>query len=231
MKLGVLVFPGSNCDYDCFHLAAEVLGAEAKMIWHEEAELNVDMVIVPGGFSYGDYLRCGAIAKFSKVMEALIKFADSGKPVIGICNGFQILTESGLLPGTLLRNQNMQFVCKDVYLKVASQQTPFTADLALGTVLKIPVAHGEGNYFCSADELAELKKQNQIVFQYCEADGKISAAANPNGALENIAGICNRRGNVLGMMPHPERCAEAVLGNQDGLQLFRFVAEKALPAT
>ena len=231
MKLGVLVFPGSNCDYDCFHLAAEVLGAEAKMIWHEEAELNVDMVIVPGGFSYGDYLRCGAIAKFSKVMEALIKFADSGKPVIGICNGFQILTESGLLPGTLLRNQNMQFVCKDVYLKVASQQTPFTADLALGTVLKIPVAHGEGNYFCSADELAELKKQNQIVFQYCEADGKISAAANPNGALENIAGICNRRGNVLGMMPHPERCAEAVLGNQDGLQLFRFVAEKALSAT
>ena len=230
MKIGVLVFPGSNCDYDCYHLAAQVLGAEASFIWHEESHINADLVIVPGGFSYGDYLRCGAIARFAPVMEALRNFADQGKPVIGICNGFQILVESGLLSGTLLRNTGLRFLCKDVYLRVDSNATPFTSHLALGSILRMPIAHNEGNYFVSRDEYSRLNSNHQIVLRYCDASGASRAESNPNGSYEHIAGVCNARGNVLGMMPHPERASEVLLGNQDGLRLFTGLLKQTVLA-
>lgn len=218
MKFGVIVFPGSNCDQDCYNVVKDVLKQPVKYVWHQETKLDdFDCIILPGGFSYGDYLRCGAIARFSPVMEALKKFADAGRGglVIGICNGFQILTESGLLPGALHRNRDLHFICKPVNLKVENNKTRFTKKCQKGQILNIPIAHGEGNYTCDKQTLAELKKNKQIVFTY--------AGENPNGSVASIAGICNKRGNVLGMMPHPERASESILGSEDGLSVLKSI--------
>lgn len=221
MKFGIVVFPGSNCDHDCLYAAQDVLKQPARFIWHGESRPeDVDCIILPGGFSYGDYLRTGAIARFSPVMEAVKRHAEAGKPVIGICNGFQILLEAGLLPGAMLRNRSLTFVCKYVHLRTDSDRTPFTRSLPAGKVLHIPVAHGEGNYYCDPETLKQLQEQKRIVFRYCTPQGETTADANPNGSLDNIAGICNERGNVLGMMPHPERCLEPEMGSTDGRQLF-----------
>jgi phosphoribosylformylglycinamidine synthase len=227
MKFAVVVFPGSNCDRDCFHVISHVLDAPVEYVWHRDTDLKgADCVVLPGGFSYGDYLRTGAIAKMSPVMDAVAEFARKGGPVLGICNGFQVLLETGMLPGAMLRNKTLNFVCKDTYLrssrrKQASTRTPFTSTLDDGEVIKLPIAHAEGNYFVDDDGLAELRDNDQIVFEYCSKDGEVSEAFNPNGSVGNIAGICSREGNVVGMMPHPERAAEAVLGNEDGLALFK----------
>ena len=221
---GVVVFPGSNCDHDAYHVVKHVLGCEARFIWHKESALgNVDAIILPGGFSYGDYLRTGAIARFSPVMQEVIKFANDGGPVIGICNGFQILLECGLLPGAMLRNRSLQFVCKHVHLRVANTQTRFTSRYPASSVVRIPVAHGEGNYFADDETIRSLQENNQIVFQYADSDGVVADEWNPNGSLLNIAGIMNRRGNVLGMMPHPERAADPALGSVDGQPLFESI--------
>lgn len=222
MKWGVIVFPGSNCDHDCYHVVKHALGEECRFIWHKESRLgDVDALIVPGGFSYGDYLRSGAIARFSPIMEAVKAFADGGGPVIGICNGFQVLLEGGLLPGAMLRNSGLKFICRHVHLRVERNDTPFTNLFATGQVVTIPIAHNEGNYFADDETMAALEKNGQIVFRYCTAGGDVSADANPNGSLGNVAGITNERGNVLGMMPHPERCAESILGHEDGRLVFR----------
>ena len=222
MKFGILQFPGSNCDQDCFHAIRNILKEEAVYLWHKEPDLQgVDVVIVPGGFSYGDYLRCGAIARFSPVMNEVKKFAVAGGLVLGICNGFQILTEAGLLPGALLRNRSLKFICQEVHLRVEHPLTPFTLHYHKGEVIRIPIAHGEGNYFAEPDVLAELNKNRQIVFKYADAEGRETPEANPNGAIENIAGVCNKAGNVLGMMPHPERASESILGSADGLKMFQ----------
>jgi phosphoribosylformylglycinamidine synthase I len=221
MNIGVVVFPGSNCDHDCEHVLGDVLGQSVRKLWHKDASLDgLDAVILPGGFSYGDYLRTGAIARFSPIMGAIERFAKNGGLVFGICNGFQILLEAGLLPGAMLRNTSLSFICKDVYLRVENAATPFTGRYEVGQVLKIPVAHGDGNYYTDPVTLSQLKANAQVVFRYCDADGKITPEANPNGSLDNIAGIRNVAGNVLGMMPHPERCAEEVLGNDAGRLLF-----------
>jgi phosphoribosylformylglycinamidine synthase subunit PurQ / glutaminase len=221
VKFGVVVFPGSNCDHDCHHAVEQVLHQPVRYVWHGERRApGVDCLILPGGFSFGDYLRTGAIARFSPVMEAVKKHAAAGKPVIGICNGFQILLEAGLLPGAMLRNRSLRFICKFVHLRTASLRTPFTQGLTAGQVLQVPVAHGEGNYFCDAATLAALHREDRIVFRYCDPEGNVTPEANPNGSLDNIAGICNARGNVLGMMPHPERCMEPEMGSLDGRQLF-----------
>jgi len=224
MRFGVLQFPGSNCDQDCIHAIRNVLGHEAFYLWHKETNLNgADCVIVPGGFSYGDYLRCGAIARFAPIMKEVKRFADQGGLVFGVCNGFQILLEAGLLPGAMQRNRSLKFRCETVHLRVENNQTPFTQKTKPGQILQIPIAHGEGNYFADAKTLAELKKNNQIIFRYCDEKGKITDEANPNGSVENIAGITNKQGNVLGMMPHPERASEAILGSEDGKILFDSV--------
>lgn len=225
MKYGIIVFPGSNCDRDAYF--AGTLNGESQFIWHKETSIpsDIDCIIVPGGFSYGDYLRCGAIARFSNVMNEVVKFANSGKPVIGICNGFQILTEAGLLPGALLRNQSLSFICKDVFLKVKNNSTPFTNKLEMDDVLRIPVAHGEGNYYIDTDGLKELQDNNQIAFQYCDINGNVSDESNPNGSLLNIAGITNKNKNVLGMMPHPERYSDIILGCNDGIKVFESINE------
>jgi phosphoribosylformylglycinamidine synthase len=221
MNIGVVVFPGSNCDHDCAHVLGDVLGQSVTMVWHKETSLaGLDAVILPGGFSYGDYLRTGAIARFSPVMRAVKDFAKSGGLVLGICNGFQILLEAGLLPGAMLRNMSLNFICKDVYVRVENAATPFTGRCEPSQVLKIPIAHADGNYYTDPVTLAALQANAQIVFRYCAPDGRVTAEANPNGALDNIAGIRNPNGNVLGMMPHPERCAEAALGNEDGRLIF-----------
>lgn len=221
MNVGVLVFPGSNCDHDCQHVFQEVLGQSVRMIWHKETSLaGLDLVILPGGFSYGDYLRTGAIARFSPVMGAVKQFAQDGGLVMGICNGFQILLEAGLLPGAMLRNKSLHFICKDVYVRVENAATPFTRACRPGQVLKIPIAHADGNYYTDPVALAGLQANAQVVFRYCDQAGTVSPATNPNGSLDNIAGIRNDRGNVLGMMPHPERSAEDVLGNSDGRIIF-----------
>lgn len=221
MKFGVVVFPGSNCDADCYHVVKHVLKEEVEYIWHQWEELpTVDALIIPGGFSYGDYLRCGAIARFSAIMPEIVRFAEQGKLILGICNGFQILTEARLLPGALLRNASLKFICTDVYLKAVHSASPFTRDIQAGQILKIPIAHGEGNYYCDPDTLAELQEQGRIIFTYCGPEGELDAAYNPNGSIAGIAGISNERGNVLGMMPHPERCSEAVLGGTDGLAIL-----------
>lgn len=221
MKFGVLVFPGSNCDADCYHAVKDVLQEEVDYIWHkEEAIKGFDALIIPGGFSYGDYLRCGAIARFSPVMPAVIDFAQKGGLIIGICNGFQILLEAGLLPGALLRNQSLKFICRSVYLKVKRNDTAFTSLYKPDEIIAIPIAHGEGNYFCDESTLRELKRDNRILFTYCGPEGEESAEYNPNGSLENIAGIMNKTGNVMGMMPHPERCSELVLGGRDGYKIL-----------
>ena len=221
VKFGVVVFPGSNCDHDAYHAAKHVLGGQAEFLWHKEGSLEgADVIILPGGFSYGDYLRCGAISRFSPIMKEVVRHAGRGGHVIGICNGFQILTESGLLPGALLRNRSLNFVCRHVHLRVENASTAFTSRYAAGQVIQIPVAHGEGNFYTDPDTLAEIEDNGQVAFRYAEADGSITDAANPNGSLNNIAGIVNRDGNVLGMMPHPERVVEQLLGSDDGIGVF-----------
>ena len=226
MKIGVLVFPGSNCDHDCQHVLQDVLGQQVEMIWHKEATVSgLDGIIIPGGFSYGDYLRTGAIARFSPVMNAVKEFAKNGGLVMGICNGFQILLEAGLLPGAMLRNRSLHFVCKDVQVRVENAATPFTGACQPGQVLTIPVAHAEGNYYTDPVTLAGLQANAQVVFRYCTWEGKVTAEANPNGSLDNIAGIRNAEGNVLGMMPHPERSAEELLGNADGRLVLMSMLE------
>lgn len=220
MRFGVVVFPGSNCDRDCHHVLSRVVGIEAEYVWHRDTDLSgLDGIVVPGGFSYGDYLRAGAIARISPVMEAVGAFAAKGHPVIGICNGFQILLECNLLPGAMLRNNTLKFMCKNVHIRVESSGTPFTRALE-GAVLELPIANAEGNYTIDADGLARLEDSGQVVFRYCDPSGSVSAETNPNGSVGNIAGISNKSGNVLGMMPHPERASEAILGNEDGLTLF-----------
>lgn len=222
MRVGVIVFPGSNCDHDAYHVARHVFGLETIFIWHKERHLPpVDLVIVPGGFSYGDYLRAGAVARFSFIMDSVVRFAEQGGLVLGICNGFQILCECGLLPGVLLSNASVRFVCKWVHLRTDNVDVPFTSTAELGQILRLPVAHGEGNYFAEASELVELERNGQVVFRYTTPEGEVTPGANPNGSSNNIAGIVNREGNVLGMMPHPERAAENVLGGCDGAVLFR----------
>ena len=220
MNFAVLQFPASNCDQDAVH-AARLLGHSARLVWHKDNSLgDADAVIVPGGFSYGDYLRCGAIARFSPVMQAVKQFADNGGLVLGICNGFQVLCEAHLLPGALIRNRSLQFRCEQIYLKTVAHDSPFTSHIPAGKVLRVPIAHGEGCYFADADALAQLKANRQILWQYCTADGAVTDAANPNGAIENIAGICNARRNVAGLMPHPERACEPLLGSTDGRLIF-----------
>jgi len=220
MNFAILQFPASNCDQDAIH-AVRLLGHAARYVWHKENSLGyADAVIVPGGFSYGDYLRCGAIARFSPVMQAVKQFADNGGLVLGICNGFQVLTEAGLLPGALVRNRDLQFHCEHIYLKTATVDSPFTNRIPAGKLLRIPIAHGEGCYFADEETLAKLKANNQILWQYCDAQGELTEAANPNGSLWNIAGVCNERRNVAGLMPHPERASEDLLGSADGRLVF-----------
>ncbi len=221
MKFGVIVFPGSNCDHDAYHVIGQVAHQPVTFLWHESHDLeNCDVIVVPGGFAYGDYLRTGAIAKFSPVMEAVKAFADGGGLVLGICNGFQILCEAGLLPGALMRNAGLKYVCKFVHIRVENTDTPFTAACRAGEVLRIPIGHMEGNYFCDAATHAQLVRERRIVFRYVTPSGEPTADANPNGSLDNIAGVCSAGRNVLGMMPHPERASEAQLGGRDGFHIF-----------
>jgi len=222
MKFGVLVFPGSNCDHDAYHVMEAVARQPVTFLWHESHNLeNCDAVIVPGGFAYGDYLRTGAIARFSPIMEAVGKFARGGGPVLGICNGFQILCESGLLPGALMRNAGLRYICKQIYLRVENAATPFTGACREGEVLRIPIGHMEGNYYCDPETLAQLRRQRRIVFRYSTPQGEVTPGANPNGSLDNIAGIASEGGNVLGMMPHPDRASEALVGSADGFKIFQ----------
>ena len=226
MKFGVVMFPGSNCDHDTYHVISKVIGQPVDFIWHRQNSVaDCDAVIMPGGFSYGDYLRTGAIARFSPVMGAVKEFASRGGLVMGICNGFQILCEAGLLPGALLRNKNLKFICGHINIRVEATDTPYTNRCQRGQVLSVPIAHGDGNYFCDAATLAELQRENRIIFRYSDASGSLSADANPNGSLDNIAGICNRERNVLGMMPHPERASEQLLGSADGRIIFYSLAD------
>ncbi|MDX2256409.1 MAG: phosphoribosylformylglycinamidine synthase subunit PurQ [Pseudanabaenaceae cyanobacterium bins.39] len=229
MKFGVLVFPGSNCDRDVATVTSGILQQPTRLIWHSDTDISdCDVIVVPGGFSYGDYLRCGAIARFAPVMRSLKEHADQGKYVLGICNGFQILTESGLLPGALVRNRDLHFICDRVPLRVERNDLAFTHQYQQHQVISLPIAHGEGCYFADDDTLKALTDQQQIVFRYCDAEGNITNDANPNGSVANIAGICNRQGNVIGMMPHPERAAESILGGTDGLSMFTGLLERIL---
>jgi len=221
MKTAVLVFPGSNCDHDAYHALKHVVGVDAEFVWHKQSSLDgFDAVVIPGGFTYGDYLRTGAMAKLSPVMGAVRRFAERGGPVIGICNGFQILLEAGLLPGAMIVNDSLRFVCDYVHLRVEDDRTPFTRGIPTGTILSIPVAHYQGNYYADEATLSALEERGQVVFRYCDPEGNVTGEANPNGSARNIAGIRSEGGNVLGMMPHPERCAEEVLGSADGRRLF-----------
>jgi phosphoribosylformylglycinamidine synthase subunit PurQ / glutaminase len=224
MKFGIVVFPGSNCDHDCFYAVNNILGQRAEYIWHQEKSIkNCDCVILPGGFSYGDYLRTGAIARFSPIMKAIVKFAHKGGLVIGICNGFQILLEAGLLPGAMIRNNNIRFICKYLYIKSENNNTPFTSLCDNGQVLRIPIAHNDGCYYIDQKGLDRLIKNNQVVFRYCSKNGRADEENNPNGSVDNIAGIINEKGNVLGMMPHPERSIESSLGSEDGLLILESI--------
>ncbi len=225
MKFGIVLLPGSNCDHDAEHVVSNVLGCDAEILWHKETNLHgADCVIIPGGFAYGDYLRAGALAKFAPIMESVKRHAAGGGLVFGICNGFQVLTEVGLLPGALMRNQHLRFLGRDVLLRVEETDTPFTCELAAGQILRTPIAHGEGNYFADDETLDELERNRQVIFRYCDAEGRLTSEASPNGSARSIAGICNRERNVLGMMPHPERCSESLLGGTDGLGVFRSIA-------
>ncbi len=228
MKFAVVVFPGSNCDADAFYAIRDNANQQVQYLWHKDTEIptNIDCIILPGGFSYGDYLRSGAIARFSPIMQEVISFANKGGYVIGICNGFQVLTEAHLLPGTLMRNNTLNFVCKDVYLKTLNFNTAFTNQIPKEKILRIPIAHGEGNYYADNDTLKSLWDNNQVVFQYCDQNGTVNNESNPNGSLMNIAGIINKTGNVLGMMPHPERASDNLLGNTDGLLIFKSLINK-----
>lgn len=221
MKAGVLVFPGSNCDHDAHHALEQVIGVETKFIWHKEKDLNgIDFLVIPGGFSYGDYLRSGAIARFSPVMESVTEFAAQGKPILGICNGFQVLLEADLLPGAMMRNQNLRYVCKHTHLRCETSNSVFTQNISENEVLQFPVAHGEGNYFTDDDTLKKLQDENRIVFRYCNERGEATDEVNFNGSTDNIAAICNEERNVVGIMPHPERAVEAKLGSGDGRVMF-----------
>lgn len=222
MKFGIVVFPGSNCDRDVAWVTQGLLNQPTRMVWHEESDLaDLDVVVIPGGFSYGDYLRCGAIARFSPVMQATLKHAEQGKFVLGICNGFQVLTEAGLLPGALVRNRDLHFICDLTPLRVERTDLPWTQAYQPGQVITLPIAHGDGSYYADAETLAALEDNGQVLFRYCTEQGDLDIADNPNGSLNNIAGICNRQGNVLGMMPHPERAADPMLGNTEGMALFQ----------
>jgi len=224
MTFAVVVFPGSNSDHDAYYAASQVLGQQAEYVWHKDTSLGgADVVILPGGFAHGDYLRTGAIARFSPIMSAVRSFAEAGGPVLGICNGFQVLLEAGLLPGAMLRNRSVKFVCEHVLIKVEQTDTPFTLACAPGQVLRVPIAHGEGNYYAEPDVVARLEQNRQVVFRYTNADGVPTDDANPNGSVGNIAGLCNERRNVVGLMPHPERACERALGSADGLVVFQSV--------
>jgi len=224
MKFGVVIFPGSNCDEDIIHVLEKIMGQQVVRLWHKDHDLqNVDFVILPGGFSFGDYLRSGAIARFSPIMQEVIQFAAKGGYVWGICNGFQILAEAGLVPGALLHNRTRKFICNNFYLKAQTTNSLLTSQVDPAKALKIPIAHGEGNFFADADTLKALNDNDQVLFRYCDAAGNITAEANPNGAIENIAGICNKGRNVFGMMPHPERAADGLLANEDGLAIFESI--------
>ncbi len=222
MKFGVVIFPGSNCDYDTYYVLKHMLKVETVFLFHKDTDLqNCDVIILPGGFSFGDYLRTGAIAKFSPIMKEINEFAKNGGYVMGICNGFQILCESELLPGVLTMNTSLRFQCYDVYVKVINNKSPFTSEYQFNEVLTMPIAHGEGNYFIDDDGLKALYDNDQIILKYCDQDGNITFDANPNGSVSNIAGICNKSKNVFGLMPHPERCSEQILGNTDGIRIFQ----------
>lgn len=226
VSFGIVVFPGSNCDHDAYHSIKHLLNQEAHFIWHKDTSLsNVDVVLLPGGFSYGDYLRSGAIARLSPIMKAVTDFAEGGGLVMGICNGFQVLCESHLLPGGLGRNRDLRFICKPTYLRTENNQTPFTNQLTKGQVLDIPIAHGDGNYYADDETIAQLEAENRVVFRYATSKGEITEGANPNGSRNSIAGIINARGNVLGMMPHPERHVEPLLGSADGAWIFRSIIQ------
>src|SRR5256886_898349 len=231
MKFGVLVFPGSNCDHDTHHVVDAIARQPVTYLWHASEDLQgCDAILVPGGFAYGDYLRTGAIAKFAPVMQSVEKFAKGGGMVLGICNGFQILCEAGLLPGAMMRNSGLRFICRHVHIRVEQTDTPFTNAASKGQILKIPIAHSDGNYNCDEATLAELEKNHQVIFRYTTPDGSNDDAGNPNGAVHNIAGICNRGRNVAGLMPHPERAVEAALGSTDGLTIFRSMVEALVGA-
>jgi phosphoribosylformylglycinamidine synthase len=231
VRIAVLVFPGTWSDHDCHHVLANVLGQAADLVWHRERDLSAyGAIVLPGGFSYGDYLRCGAIARFSPVMDAVKREAEAGKLVFGICNGFQILCEAGLLPGVLIRNDSMEFRCQDARLRVETANSPFTSTVTKGDVLTMPISHGEGNYYADSATLARLNAEDRVAFRYCDTAGETTPAANPNGSLQNIAGILNEERNVLGMMPHPERASEALLGGSDGLALWRSMLGPVTPA-
>ena len=226
MRFAIVVFPGTWSDHDCQYVLRDILGQDADLVWHRDADLSsYDCVVLPGGFSYGDHLRCGAIARFSPVMDAVVRHAESGKPTIGICNGFQILCESGLLPGVLMRNDSLQFRCQDTFLRTETNDTAFTRLLEQGQVITVPISHGEGSYYADDATVDELEASGRVAFRYCNADGAPTPESNPNGSVRNIAGIVNERGNVLGMMPHPERAGEPLLGGADGLYLWRSVIE------
>ncbi len=221
MKFGVVIFPGSNCDKDIIYVLERLMGQEVVQLWHKDHDLqNVDFVVLPGGFSFGDYLRSGAIARFSPIMQEVIQFAAKGGYVLGICNGFQILAEAGLVPGALLHNSSRKFICKNIYLKPQTTNTILSSGLDPDKALKVPIAHGEGNYFADADTLKQLNDNDQVIFRYCDETGNVNSESNPNGSIENIAGVCNIKRNVFGMMPHPERAVDSILANQDGLGIF-----------
>jgi phosphoribosylformylglycinamidine synthase subunit PurQ / glutaminase len=231
MKFGVIQFPGSNCDQDAYHVLADVLGQPTRYIWHKDTSLgDVECVVVPGGFSYGDYLRTGAIARFSQAMKAVIAHANAGGLVIGICNGFQILCEAHLLPGALVRNRNLKFICEFEHLRVETTDSPFTSVCKKGQVLRLPIAHGEGSYFAESQVIEQLKREGRVLLRYCDRDGKSTDAANPNGSLDNIAGICNEGRNVFGLMPHPERASEKALGSEDGRLIFESILRAPIAA-
>jgi len=229
MKFGVVTFPGSNCDQDIIDVLSRIMGQPVENLWHKNQQLKgADMVILPGGFSYGDYLRSGAIARFSPVMQEVIQFAKKGGYVLGICNGFQILTEAGLIPGALLHNENRKFICRNIYLKPATANSLLTSELDPDKALKIPIAHGEGNYFARPDVIKSIEDQDQVLFRYCDEFGNVTPESNPNGSMNNIAGVCNAERNVFGMMPHPERAADPILGNQDGVAIFESILKSVL---
>jgi phosphoribosylformylglycinamidine synthase len=229
MKFGVVTFPGSNCDQDIIDVLSRIMGQPVENLWHKNQQLKgADMVILPGGFSYGDYLRSGAIARFSPVMQEVIQFAKKGGYVLGICNGFQILTEAGLIPGALLHNENRKFICRNIYLKPATANSLLTSELDPNKALKIPIAHGEGNYFARPDVIKSIEDQDQVLFRYCDEFGNVTPESNPNGSMNNIAGVCNAERNVFGMMPHPERAADPILGNQDGVAIFESILKSVL---
>lgn len=229
MKFGVVIFPGSNCDEDIIHVLKHVMGQEVVRLWHKDHDLQgAEFIVLPGGFSYGDYLRSGAIARFSPIMQEIITYANQGGYLMGICNGFQILAEAGLVPGALLHNEQRKFICDNVYLKAQTTNSMVTSQLDLNKAYQIPIAHGEGNYFADEDTLKSLNDNDQVLFRYCDENGNITVESNPNGSVENIAGVCNQARNVFGMMPHPERASECLLGNEDGIGIFESILNTAL---